>query len=464
MTHLINKLQFQVHCSGEEQAFYLRHSFPDTIQEQIIRVVDELCSDYVPEDEMIQIDKIEIDAGSFSTQSLYHDFDFVFRQKFEEELKKRISVMPSAKRKSSRQSSRAELFFYFLETGTIPWWAIETSVDLDEISKDLFAHCPEAVRDFFYRNRFNQEVWKRVVYQLNNHAKAHIILIFEKLSDAKEQFEKWMDLIGQEINAPFRASGMQRESMINDIILKYGPFIFATTADNKIKSFRRLFMDHIEQVFNPDIVSTTKITDILLKIPEAQFPGDLAGTKEINLPVSAEEAKTESKKEHQVKYTVREAGIILLAPFLERLFSKLGLYNKTGWESKEAAWKAVHLLKFMATGQQQIPEYTLLLEKLLCGLPLHEPIPLEIFLTEEELTEGSLLLQSVLEHWQALRSTSVTGLRETFFKRDGLLAQKENNWVLQVERKTLDVLLDSLPWGYSIIRLPWNDFIINVEW
>jgi hypothetical protein len=74
------------------------------------------------------------------------------------------------------------------------------------------------------------------------------------------------------------------------------------------------------------------------------------------------------------------------------------------------------------------------------------------------------LLQSVLEHWKALRNTSLTGLRETFFKRDGLITRKENDWLLQVERKTLDVLLDSMPWGYSAVSLPWNDYIIYTEW
>jgi hypothetical protein len=35
---------------------------------------------------------------------------------------------------------------------------------------------------------------------------------------------------------------------------------------------------------------------------------------------------------------------------------------------------------------------------------------------------------------------------------------------LQVERKTLDVLLDSIPWGFSTVLLPWNPQPLFVEW
>jgi len=55
-------------------------------------------------------------------------------------------------------------------------------------------------------------------------------------------------------------------------------------------------------------------------------------------------------------------------------------------------------------------------------------------------------------------------LRESFLKRDGILTLKENGWLLQVERKTLDVLIDSIPWGYSTIAFSWNERLIFVEW
>ena len=74
------------------------------------------------------------------------------------------------------------------------------------------------------------------------------------------------------------------------------------------------------------------------------------------------------------------------------------------------------------------------------------------------------MLQAVITHWKILKHTSISGLRESFLKRDGILRKKETGWLLQVERKTLDVLLDSIPWGFSTVLLPWNPQPLFVEW
>jgi hypothetical protein len=63
-----------------------------------------------------------------------------------------------------------------------------------------------------------------------------------------------------------------------------------------------------------------------------------------------------------------------------------------------------------------------------------------------------------------LKNTSANGLREGFLKRDGLLTRQDRGWLLRVEKKTLDVLLEKIPWGYGLIRLPWNEYLVTVEW
>ena len=106
----------------------------------------------------------------------------------------------------------------------------------------------------------------------------------------------------------------------------------------------------------------------------------------------------------------------------------------------------------------------LLLPKLLCALNFEEPVPNKIDLSEKEKEESETLLKSVLGHWEPLRRTSIEGLRQTFFQREGRLTPTETGWKLRVEQKTVDILLDKLPWGYSTIKLPWMKNILNVEW
>ena len=118
----------------------------------------------------------------------------------------------------------------------------------------------------------------------------------------------------------------------------------------------------------------------------------------------------------------------------------------------------------LGTGLPNQPEYGLILEKICCSLSPDEPVPMEIELEEKEITEAGRLLTAVITHWAALKNTSIDGLRDSFFKREGILTRKGNGWLLQVERKTLDVLVDRIPWVYNPVRLPWNDYLITVEW
>jgi hypothetical protein len=168
--------------------------------------------------------------------------------------------------------------------------------------------------------------------------------------------------------------------------------------------------------------------------------------------------------ESDEKLIVRHAGIILLAPYLKNYFSKTGLLENSLWINNDARYKGIILLKYLSSGIFKNYEYQLILEKILCGTTPAEPVPSDIELSDSDIEESELLLASVIENWKALRNTSVTGFRETFLKRDGIITGSGKDWLLQVERKTVDVLLESIPWGYSTIKLPWNDYLINTEW
>lgn len=159
---------------------------------------------------------------------------------------------------------------------------------------------------------------------------------------------------------------------------------------------------------------------------------------------------------------LQNAGLVLLHPFLKMLFEKLEV-AKNGQITKPD--KALQLLHFLATGRTLGPEYDLVLNKLLCGLPPSAFVENIARLTKIELTECENLLKAVIGHWSALGDTSTEGLRGTFLWREGKLSRKQDgSWLLQVEQRTVDVLLDRLPWGIGMVKLPWMPEILWVEW
>ncbi|MEY2564937.1 MAG: hypothetical protein QOH88_3130 [Verrucomicrobiota bacterium] len=126
---------------------------------------------------------------------------------------------------------------------------------------------------------------------------------------------------------------------------------------------------------------------------------------------------------------------------------------------------AAALLHFLATGQEAVYEYDLVLIKVLLGVHPHSPLCVgEGLLTDLDREEAEVLLQAAIVHWSALKNTSSAGLRGSFLQRPALLREEENGWRLQVERQPFDLLLEYLPWGISVIKLPWMKQPLYLEW
>jgi hypothetical protein len=160
------------------------------------------------------------------------------------------------------------------------------------------------------------------------------------------------------------------------------------------------------------------------------------------------------------------AGIVLLGPYLPTFFQALDLLQPGSFSSIEAQFRAIHLLHYLATGQEHPEEPLLALPKILCGLALEEPVPAILSLEQSEIQEAESMLQALIRNWPALKSTSPDGLRSGFLQRQGILSRNEaqSTWLLRVERLGQDLLLERLPWSISVIKLPWMETSLQVEW
>lgn len=162
---------------------------------------------------------------------------------------------------------------------------------------------------------------------------------------------------------------------------------------------------------------------------------------------------------------IQQAGIVLLHAFLPACFQTLGfLDEQKQFRDPASQQRAIHVLQYLSTGEERLPEYRLLLPKLLCGLPLDIPVARDIRLTESDKTEADQLLKAVIGHWAVLGNATPDGLREGFFDRSGKLTRSERGPRLQVTSRTQDILLNRLPWSIAFIKLPWMAELLEVEW
>jgi hypothetical protein len=161
---------------------------------------------------------------------------------------------------------------------------------------------------------------------------------------------------------------------------------------------------------------------------------------------------------------IANAGAVLFAPYLPRLFERLGLVDQGKFKNRGAAERGVHCVQFMVNESISSPEYQLVLNKLLCGVRTGLPIRRRIELDDDEKEQLETLLQAIIQHWKPLANTSIAGLRESFLQRNGSLQLKSDAWHLSVEARPYDMLLDQIPWSFSTIKFPWMDRVIYVEW
>ena len=161
---------------------------------------------------------------------------------------------------------------------------------------------------------------------------------------------------------------------------------------------------------------------------------------------------------------IGNAGLILLWPFLNRLYDKLGLLEGKIFIDQESQQKAILLSDYLVTGNLDFKESDLILNKLICGAPLNMFVDVNMPLDQFELDLCESLLKGVLQNWDKLNNSSIKALRDTFLIRDGVLRKSNANYDLIIKKKPFDVLLNTLPWNISMIQTSFMKNRILVEW
>ncbi len=176
------------------------------------------------------------------------------------------------------------------------------------------------------------------------------------------------------------------------------------------------------------------------------------------LPFRDEEIAPEKPSDQYIN----NAGLILLHPFIKQLFDNCQLLNTN--QAINDPELAAHLLHYVATREEQQFEHLMVFEKFLCNIPVTQTINRLVKLPDPLKDHANEMLQAVLGHWPALMNSSADLLRNEFLKRTGKLVLSEDRPRVIIERKTHDILLDKITWNMSMVKFPWKDQFIFVDW
>jgi hypothetical protein len=435
VTHSIGKLSFHLKGVGTEKVFAMRQQAASYLQDDFVRMAEEVFDEFALNDELIFIQHLSIDlqyAGdSFDLKKQEYRLREQIREQIAAQVQRQNNKMFSQPSKGGEQKNSLELpdanlllkaWAFYLERGHLPAY-MSFALWQDRLNwwKKMFTQSTIQLKEFF-------------ILQLNDEQR---LKRFLKHEPAKVQ--QW-------------------------IFEQLHPELHSLLDEGRMKWNRTISFSHFELKTYLQFLLSEKNVSVLMN--EEQLPSvDWVMHHHETLHRSEKESvekKTVSLLAEQESIIVHNAGVVLLQPFISTLFNELHILSEDRKTIIDKQ-KACALLSVLA-GDEEQDEIYYPLYKLLCAVPIHEVIDSNVELTTKEREECFHLLQQVIVHWPALKQSSVPSLQQTFLQRMGKLSKKEDNWLLQVEQRTEDVLMQYLPWSYSIIRYPWMKQALFTEW
>jgi hypothetical protein len=485
--HIIRKQYLHVELQGTEaDGLALQRRLSDLCQHWLTPALEKMLDRAAPAQGHLTIERLEIDVGAFTLGNLEHGLTEAVTYSIEKQLRELSIPVESPVQKTetkilqkSEQQSIHETFFHFLNTGSLPWWfSLPAGKNLEQVLLDVWSETqPAATGAGVLHVLASERARKRLVLQFST---AFLQQLLSRLSPAELK-------------------------LVDDIIERFGdPSLTAT----EIKMFTQNVWQTAFAGLAAGKAQTSEaiVTQAWQALPETKWQMVVLQERLQRhwpeLPLAAPRKKDESAQPDRSRFEAKAdsrsndtqqpgsqdadhcnesrtaqttdaidlneglyvdcAGIVILHPFLPRFFEGLAIAADDRLLQTE---RALCLLNYLVTGEEIAPEYALILPKLLCNIPLDAPVDSLVELIAAEREEATALLEVVIGHWDALRNTSVDGLRGTFLVRPGKVSLRDDgDWLLQVEAKSFDILLDQLPWGIGIIKLPWMVKMLWVEW
>jgi Contractile injection system tape measure protein len=446
--HIVNQLSVELKTSSEDEAFGCRKVLEEMLQHEVSNLIDLFCSQYFDENRLIKIDRLEIDLGEITGHNFKEDWLQNFSQSFENQLFKVYQEQNLSPKGTEQNLNNFELLTHFLSTGQLPWWVVQEDIILDDLIDEIIQKQPFELRNFLIQHKNNTLLIQRILFQFSENQISNFL---ENIQIYIKDFEQSFEEINYQIKRHFSTLALSESQ--DEIYLET---VFKASLKKDFKTFdKQIFISEFLIVLAEKQVIDWSETKVLMLglLPDFEVNSDFIKEKESVI-----------FEEETQKIKLQNAGIVLISPFLKPFFQELQLLDNDRFINKKAQHKAIHLIKHLATGNTAFSEYDLSLEKLICGIPLNEPVPRKMEFSEKELYEANDLLESVIGHWKVLKNSSVEALRNTFFQREGILQSNQNGWQINIERKTQDILLDSLPWGFSMMVNSWNNYMITIEW
>jgi hypothetical protein len=250
----------------------------------------------------------------------------------------------------------------------------------------------------------------------------------------------------------------------NELVFKIGNEYENSVSDQNEKKLIKRIIEQSKCEFNADVNKVNKrsagndiTNDTISHNCNSEIDTANLYNEELNIVKIVDDIEKE-------EILVTNAGIVLGAAYLERLFEMLKMTGDKKFIDDFAIQKCLKILHYFSTGNSDCLEYQLTLNKIICGVPLDYQIDPEVEISESEKETADSLVDAIINNWPVMKNTKRDSFRESFLNRRGFISKCDDTWLLHVEKRAFDMLIDTLPWGFSMIKLPWMKQILQTTW
>lgn len=487
--HVLQQHTFDIQCSSQNFGKEIQNQLSVLLEKDFYPKLEILFDKYAIKTHNWNIELMEIDLPKISIKNWKSELVNHSLYQIEEYLKKSIPLSLVNKKQAVKnemfipnEQHLSFLFFNYLKTGILAENSISqdlnTILEKIEISTEflqkLFRNFEE---ETIYLERFLLSIpnffKEKVISSLVGFKKIRLSVLTKIMSGEefntleikylKEVLFKQKELASQWLELMQWINYIQQKSSSKQIILerciqlstKYWNISFS-----EMKQFFQIISTNdkteLQQVLN-------EIKIFLQTFSKSDFSNTPSNDLSDKVEKSADITKLKTNDIGKVQF-IGNAGLVILHPFLNSLFQQLDLCENDIWKNKNSQHKAILLSQFLITGQEKMYENELVLNKILCGLPIDNLVNTNLKFTTKEKEKCKNLLQAVLEYWKTMSKSSIEALQETFLQRDGKLEIQIYGFELWVEEKGYDILLEQLPWGIGMVKTPWMEQYLTCNW
>lgn len=494
--HVIQRQILELQVSANQDPVKLKTRISHLCRQQLIPLIEAYCNQLSDSDTLIRIDRLELDLGEINLDTLEQDLVQQVEHRLSVDLaQKKTKQTPhppstletediphnaTPQSPTNAIDANLELFHQFLHTGRLPWWSEALdSTALEERFNKTLTQAPNRLKTLLQQGLKQEKILQRFVYQFSEpmlmtalkllapNCHSPLCSYLSDLQILKPYVLSWQgitpDQLKQTIWQGLFPQLFNQPTFTPEILIKGNLLHLAIQLPGSEASLLQNLKTAISTLATTDVVLKSPLPNILSQLqPQASQTISLPRTVS-NLQNLEEQTDIRLPDQSDDSIYIQNAGLVILWPFIERFFEKLELVQSGQFSTPQISYHAVLLLQHLVDASTESPEHKLPLNKLLCGIDLLDPIPAQLSLTETEQTECENLLTAVIHNWSALGNMSIDGLRRAFLQREGLLTPDYGNWLLRTERQTHDILLDQLPWSIRVVKLPWMDRILHVD-